>query len=102
MNSNRMYLIEKLFNNKRIRTVWNDEEKKYYISVVDVVGVLTESEYQQARNNWKVIKFRLKKEGNQSVTKCNQLKLKSSDGKYYMTDVVDIGWINCKGCYGRY
>lgn len=90
MNSNRMYLIEKLFNNKRIRTVWNDEEEKYYISVVDVVGVLTDSEYQQARNNWKVIKFRLKKEGNQSVTKCNQLKLKSSDGKYYMTDVVDI------------
>lgn len=90
MNNNRMYLIEKLFNNKRIRTVWNDEEEKYYISVVDVVGVLTDSEYQQARNNWKVIKFRLKKEGNQSVTKCNQLKLKSSDGKYYMTDVVDI------------
>ena len=90
MNQDKMYLINKLFKNKTIRTVWDKEKEKYYVSVVDIVGALMELDYQQARNNWKVIKFRLKKEGNESVTNCNQLKLKSSDGKYYNTDVVDI------------
>ena len=83
-----MHLISKIFNDKTIRTVWNKEEEKYYISVVDIVGVLSESD--NPRNYWKVLKYRLKKEGNESVTNCNQLKLKSSDGKYYNTDVVDI------------
>ena len=83
-----MYLINKMFNNEKIRTVWNKEEEKYYISVVDIVGVLAESE--NPRNYWKVLKHRLKKEGNESVTNCNQLKLKAQDGKYRMTDVVDI------------
>ena len=83
-------LVAKIFDGKKVRTVWNKEEEKFYVSVVDVISVLTDSEYQIARNNWKIIKYRLKKEGNQSVTNCNQLKLKSSDGKYYMTDVVDI------------
>ena len=88
MNQDKMYLINKLFNDKTIRTVWDKEEEKYYISVVDVVGAISESD--NPRNYWKVLKHRLKKEGNESVTNCNQLKLKAIDGKYYNTDVVDI------------
>lgn len=88
MNQDKMHLINKIFNNETIRTVWDKEDEKYYISVVDIVGVLSESD--SPRNYWKVLKHRLKKEGNESVTNCNQLKLKSSDGKYYNTDVVDI------------
>ena len=88
MNQNKMHLINKIFNNETIRTVWDKEEEKYFISVVDVVGVLSGSD--NPRNYWKVLKHRLKQEGNESVTNCNQLKLKSSDGKYYNTDVVDI------------
>lgn len=88
MNQDKMHLVNKLFNNETIRTVWDKDKEKYYISVVDVVGILSGSE--NPRNYWKVLKYRLKKEGNESVTNCNQLKLKSSDGKYYNTDVVDI------------
>ena len=90
MNQDKMHLINKIFNNETIRTVWDKEEEKYFISVVDIVRVLTDSNYENARNNWKVIKFRLKKEENETVTNCNQLKLKAQDGKYRMTDVVDI------------
>ena len=88
MNKDKMFLINKLFNNSTIRTIWDKEEEKYYISVVDIVRVLTDS--NNPRNYWKVLKHRLQKEGNESVTNCNQLKLKASDGKYYKTDVVDI------------
>jgi len=88
MNRDKMHLINKIFNNETIRTIWDKEDGKYYISVVDIVGVLSESD--NPRNYWKVLKYRLKKEGNESVTNCNQLKLKSSDDKYYNTDVVDI------------
>ena len=88
MNQDKMYLINKLFHDKTIRTVWDKEQEKYYISVVDIAGVISESD--NPRNYWKVLKHRLKKEGNESVTNCNQLKLKSTDGKYYNTDVVDI------------
>lgn len=77
----------KIFEEKRVRTVWDDETEKWYFSVVDVVGVLTES--PNPRNYWKVLKHRLLKEGNQSVTNCNQLKLLSADGKRYNTDVAD-------------
>ncbi len=77
----------KIFEEKRVRTVWDDETEKWYFSVVDVVGVLTES--SNPRNYWKVLKHRLLKEGNQSVTNCNQLKLLSADGKRYNTDVAD-------------
>ena len=74
-----------------MRVVWNEEEDKYYFSVVDVISVLTESiDYQAARKYWKVLKGRLKKEGNESVTNCYQLKLPSSDGKKYKTDVADL------------
>jgi hypothetical protein len=85
---NQLKILEKDFDNSKIRTVWDKEQEKYYISVVDIVAVLTESD--NPRNYWKVLKHRLKQEGNESVTNCNQLKLKSSDGKYYNTDVVDI------------
>lgn len=88
MNQDKMHLVNKIFNNETIRTVWDKEQEKYFISVIDIVGVLSES--SNPRNYWKVLKHRLKKEGNESVTNCNQLKLKSKDGKYYNTDVVDI------------
>ena len=88
MNQDKMHIVNKLFNNETIRIVWDSEKEKYYISVVDIVGVLSESD--NPRNYWKVLKYRLKKEGNESVTNCNQLKLKAKDGKYYNTDVVDI------------
>ncbi len=87
-NQNKMYIINKIFNNETIRTIWDKEEEKYFISVVDVVGVITES--KDKRKYWNKLKERLKHEGNQSVTNCHQPKLKASDGKYYKTDVVDI------------
>jgi hypothetical protein len=77
-----------LFENKKVRSVWDADAEKWYISIVDVVGVLTES--PNPNNYWKVLKNRLKKEGNESVTNCNQLKMQSSDGKFYKTDVADI------------
>jgi prophage antirepressor-like protein len=73
--------------NQAIRTAWDAENEEWYFSVVDVVAVLTES--ANANNYWKVLKKRLKEEGNQSVTFCNQLKLPSrKDGKHYLTDVA--------------
>ena len=83
-----MHLIGKIFNNETIRTIWDKDDEKYYISVVDIVSVLSES--KDGRKYWNKLKQRLKEEGNESVTNCHQLKLKSSDGKYYKTDVVDI------------
>ena len=88
MNQDKMYLINKLFNDKTIRTVWDKDDEKYYISVVDVVGVLTESDNPQIY--WRVLKKRLKDEGNETVTNCNGLKLKAKDGKYRTTDVCDV------------
>lgn len=82
--------IPKLFEDKKIRTVWDDEEEKWYFSIVDVVGALTDQpDVEHARNYWKVLKHRLKKDGNELVTSCNQLKLRASDGKSYKTDVAD-------------
>ena len=88
MNENKLHLISKIFQNGEIRTVWDSEEEKYYISVVDIVGILSES--KDGRKYWNKLKQRLREEGNESVTNCHQLKLKSSDGKYYKTDVCDI------------
>ena len=76
-----------LFEEKKVRTVWDEVEEKWYFSIVDAVAVLTDS--PDPRNYWSVLKHLLKKEGNQSVTNCSQLKLPSSDGKYYKTDVAD-------------
>ena len=75
-----------LFEEKKVRTVWDEESEEWYFSIVDVVGVLTDS--PNPNNYWKVLKNRLKKEGSQLVTNCNQLKMQSADGKYYKTDVV--------------
>ena len=77
----------KLFEERKVRTVWDDELEKWYFSIVDVIGVLTDS--PDPRNYWKVLKNRLKKEGNETVTNCNQLKLVAEDGKKRLTDVAD-------------
>lgn len=65
----------KLFEERKVRTVWDDKQEKWYFSIVDVIGVLTDNDYQAARNYWKVLKNRLAKEGNEPVTNCNRLKL---------------------------
>ena len=78
----------KLFENKKIRAKWNDEREKWYFSVVDIVAALTDNDYQGGRKYWKTLKMRLNKEGSELVTNCYQLKMQSSDGKYYNTDVM--------------
>ena len=75
MNQGKMHLVNKIFNNETIRTVWDKEQEKYYISIVDIVGVVSESD--NLRNYWKGLKHKLKQEGNQLVTNCDQLKLES-------------------------
>ena len=83
--------IVKLFENRKIRSVWDDNTGKWWLSVVDVVGVLTDQPTQDgARNYWKVLKKRLIEEGNELVTNCNQLKLPAQDGKMRLTDVASI------------
>jgi len=77
----------KLFEEKKVRTVWDDEKEQWYFSIVDVCAVLTDS--PNPRNYWKVLKHRLIKEGNETVTNCNQLKLRADDGKMRLTDVAD-------------
>ena len=82
--------VAKLFEDRKIRTVWDDKEEKWYFSIVDVVGVLTDQpDVEHARNYWKVLKHRLNKEGNETVTNCNQLKMLANDGKMRLTDVAD-------------
>ena len=79
----------KLFEDKKVRTIWNEMEERWYFSVIDIVLILTEQlDYQGARNYWKVLKHRLVKEGNETVTNCNQLKMEAEDGKMRMTDVA--------------
>ncbi len=77
----------KLFESKQIRSAWNDEEEKWYFSIVDVMAALTGS--PNPRTYWSVLKTRLKAEGSQLATNCSQLKLQSADGKFYKTDVAD-------------
>ena len=77
----------KLFEEKKVRTVWDDEQEKWYFSIVDVVSILTES--TDGRKCWNKLKQRLKEEGNETVTNCHQLKMRASDGKMRMTDVAD-------------
>ena len=76
-----------IFEGQKIRRLWNGKTEKWYFSVVDVVAVLTKS--INARSYWKVLKSRLREEGSEVVTKCNQLKMQASDGKYYLTDSAD-------------
>ena len=80
-----------LFEDRKVRTVWDDELQKWFFSIVDVCHVLTDSkDYQTARKYWNKLKERLKKEGNESVTNCHQLKLEATDGKKYKTDAADF------------
>ena len=80
----------KLFEEKRVRTAWDDEQEKWYFSIVDVVDVLTDSkDALTARKYWNKLKQRLKEEGNETVTNCHQLKLRAADGKMRLTDVAD-------------
>lgn len=76
-----------LFEERKVRTVWDDDAEKWYFSVVDVVGVLTDS--IDGRKYWNKLKQRLKEEGNETVTNCHQLKMPAADGKMRMTDVAD-------------
>jgi hypothetical protein len=79
-----------LFEQKQVRSLWDEGEEKWYFSIVDVIGILTnQNDHQGARNYWKVLKSRLLKEGNETVTNCNRLKLVAEDGKMRMTDVAD-------------
>lgn len=88
MKQDKMHLINKIFNNEEIRTVWDKDEEKYYISVVDIITVLTKS--TRPRKYWTDLKSKLNEEGNEVSEKIGQLKLKSQDGKYRLTDVCDI------------
>ena len=79
-----------LFETKKVRTIWDDEQEKWYFAIVDVVAVLTDqSDYQTSRKYWNKLKQRLKEEGNETVTNCHQFKLQAADGKMRLTDVAD-------------
>lgn len=78
----------KLFEDKKVRTVWDGEQEKWFLSIIDVIEILTDS--PNARKYWSVLKTRLKKEGSQLVTNCSQLKMQSTNGKFYKTDVADV------------
>lgn len=77
----------KIFEEKKVRTLWDAQEEKWYLSIVDVIAVLTNS--PNPRKYWSVLKTRLKAEGSQLATNCSQLKMQSTDGKFYLTDVAD-------------
>ena len=94
MNSESNNIISRnklqLFQDQKIRSHWDEVAEKWYFSIIDIVEILTEQkDYQGARNYWKVLKHRLLKEGNETVTNCNQLKMSSADGKMRLTDVAD-------------
>lgn len=76
-----------LFEERKVRTLWDDEQEKWFFSIVDVIGILTDS--PNPRKYWSVLKTRLKKEGSELTTNCSQLKMRSADGKSYLTDVAD-------------
>lgn len=92
----------KLFENKKVRTLWDKDTEEWYFSVVDVVEVLTDS--QNPRKYWSVLKTRLKNEGSELATNCSQLKMPSSDGKMYKTDCMTTEQLkffgSCAKCCG--
>ena len=90
MDNNKLDTITNLFEGKEIRSIWNNEKEEYFFSVVDVIGALTDNEYDRARNYWKWLKNKLNEEGSELVSNTNQLKMRSQkDGKNYLTDVLD-------------
>ena len=91
MKEDKMHLINKIFNNETIRTIWDKDSEKYYISVVNIITVLTQS--TRPRKYWSDLKKKLIEEGNEVSEKIRQLKLKAEDVKYRMTDVCDIAGI---------
>ena len=89
MEQKQLETITNLFENSAIRSVWNSEKEEYYFSVIDIISVLTNNDYKKARNYWKWLKNKLISEGSELVSNTNQLKMKSTDGKYYNTDTLD-------------
>ena len=89
MEENKLSTILNLFEGKEIRSIWDGEKGDYYFSVVDVIGVLTNNDYQKSRNYWKWLKIKLNDEGSELVNNTNQLKLRAQDGKMRNTDVLD-------------
>jgi prophage antirepressor-like protein len=79
--------VYQIFEDKKVRTLWDDEKEKWYFSIVDVIAILTDS--PKPRTYWSVLKTRLKAEGSQLATNCSQLKMRAADGKLYLTDVAD-------------
>lgn len=79
----------KIFEEKKVRTVWDESSEQWFVSIIDVIEILTQSkDFQTARKYWNKLKQRLKEEGNETVTNCHQLKLKALDGKMRLTDVA--------------
>lgn len=79
-----------IFEGKKIRRIWDEKQEKWFFSVIDIIVVLTvQPDFKKAQSYWTTLKNRLKQEGNESVTKCDKLKLQSADGKFYLTDVAD-------------
>ena len=89
MEVNRLSTISNLFEGKKIRSICDGEKGDYYFSVVDVIGVLTNNDYQKSRNYWKWLKIKLNDDGSELVSNTNQLKLRAQDGKMRNTDVLD-------------
>jgi hypothetical protein len=80
----------KIFEETQVRTVWDEEAEKWWFSALDIIGILTDQpDYEKARNYWKWLKTKLKKEGSQLVSNTNQLKIEAADGKKYLTDAAD-------------
>ena len=89
MENSKLVTITNLFEGNKIRSIWNNDKEEYYFSVIDVIGALTNNDYQKSRNYWKWLKKKLNNEGSELVSNTNQLKMKSADGKYYNTDTLD-------------
>jgi len=89
LKENKLDTITNLFEESEIRSIWDSDKEDYYFSVVDVIGALTNNTYEKSRNYWKWLKNKLNSEGSELVSNTNQLKMKSGDGKYYKTDVLD-------------
>src|SRR3989338_7789528 len=80
-----------IFEGRNVRRIWNDKKELWYFSVIDIIAILTDqADFKKEQSYWTTLKNRLKNEGSELVTKCDQLKLQSADGKFYNTDVADV------------